>query len=434
MGLVALPAGAQDERSLTLDACIDIGLENSKRLHASLMQVRAAEAGASAADAGRLPTVSLSGSYRRLSDVPPFEVTLPAGDGQTRTISISPVILDTYATRLTLRQPLFTGFRLESGARRARYSAQAVRDEHDRDRSDLVLEIKQAYWSLYEAIELRSVSDENVARVQAHLTDVRNFLDQGITTDDEVLRVEVQLSGARLLQIEATNAVRLASLRLDHLIGLPLETRVQPGTTIGRRVETAVEVAPLIEKALDRRPELRATEHRLRAGEEEVRVAGSERWPQVFLQGDYMYERPNSRILPARDEFEATWDVGVMVEMSVWDWGITGQRQAQARAELSRVRDLRDQLRDAITLEVTQHCLALEEARERIAVAERAVRQAEESQRITSTRFKNGAALNTDLLDADVNLLRARTSYTQALVDYELSWAALARVTGEEAR
>ena len=67
----------------------------------------------------------------------------------------------------------------------------------------------------------------------------------------------------------------------------------------------------------------------------------------------------------------------------------------------------------------------------RIALAEQGVKQAEESHRVTSTQFKEGMVQNSDLLDAEVALLRAKTQYTQALVDYELAQARLQKAIGE---
>ncbi|MGH9426214.1 MAG: TolC family protein, partial [Terriglobia bacterium] len=82
-------------------------------------------------------------------------------------------------------------------------------------------------------------------------------------------------------------------------------------------------------------------------------------------------------------------------------------------------------------LDVTRNYLNLGRARERITVAEQGVKQAEEHYRVTSARFKQGLGLNSDLLDAEVALLQAKTNYAQALVDFGLAQASLERAIGE---
>jgi outer membrane protein TolC len=59
------------------------------------------------------------------------------------------------------------------------------------------------------------------------------------------------------------------------------------------------------------------------------------------------------------------------------------------------------------------------------------VAQAEENLRVTNERFKEGVALNSEVLEAETALLQARTGHTQALVDLELAKAGLAKAVGE---
>ena len=50
---------------------------------------------------------------------------------------------------------------------------------------------------------------------------------------------------------------------------------------------------------------------------------------------------------------------------------------------------------------------------------------------MTSEKYKNGVASNTDLLDAETALLQAKLTHTQAVVDYTLSIARLKKAIGE---
>ena len=59
---------AQITMPLTIDRAIAIGLDRSKSLHASQMKVVSADAVASEAGASRLPSLSFSASYTRLSE------------------------------------------------------------------------------------------------------------------------------------------------------------------------------------------------------------------------------------------------------------------------------------------------------------------------------------------------------------------------------
>ena len=52
-----------------------------------------------------------------------------------------------------------------------------------------------------------------------------------MATDADVMKVQVQLSDVKVKQIEARNAIRLASMSLNSLIKNSLETEIIPSDT-----------------------------------------------------------------------------------------------------------------------------------------------------------------------------------------------------------
>ena len=418
----------QEKKHLTLDESIQIGLKNSKTLHASKMRVLAASAKVSEVGTARLPSLSLSASYTRLSHVPPFSVNTPFGN-----FDISPAIFDNYNVKLSLQQPIFTGFKLSSSHKMADYASKAQKEEYSKDEQDLLYNIKNAYWGLFKANKFKEAIDENVQQVKAHLEDVKNFYKQGLATKNEVLKVEVQLSEAQLKQIDAKNSVKLAVINLDNIIGLPLSTDID----IQKDVDTQKQVTPddldvLVKKAMENRPELKAMNYKVDASKSGVTLAESNWYPQIFLAGNYYYSKPNQRILPTKNEFYGTWDVSVGLSFDLWNWGKTGDQTDQAKAQYEESKDGLASLKDALTLEVTQDYYNLIKAKEKMLVSGQSVNQAEENYRVTDDKFKQGLTLNSELLDAEVALMQAKTNYAQSIVDYELAQAKLAKSTGDK--
>ncbi|MGO9481134.1 MAG: hypothetical protein ACLP05_05070, partial [Candidatus Kryptoniota bacterium] len=92
---VVAPVLLAQERVLTIEESIAIGLENSKELHSSQMKLQYADAKAGEAAAGMYPSLKAQASYQKLSDVPEFEIALP---GLPSPIGF-PVILNNYSTK-----------------------------------------------------------------------------------------------------------------------------------------------------------------------------------------------------------------------------------------------------------------------------------------------------------------------------------------------
>ncbi|MDP1678298.1 MAG: TolC family protein [Bacteroidota bacterium] len=417
---------AQEKLLLTIDQAVQTGLENSKTLKSSQFKVIAAEAKTSEANASGLPSLKLNAVYTRLSDLPASTLTTPFGK-----FEISPSILDNYTMKATVQQPLFTGGKISGARDIAEYSYEASKEDFKKDKSDLIYNIKSAYWNLFRANEFKKMVDENVGQIKAHATDAENMMKQGLLTNNDLLKVQVQLSDALVRQIDAKNNVTLTMIALNNTLGLPLTTEIEILSQLQTGNSNSNDINTLVKKAVENRPEILGMNARLKMSESNLSIARSGWYPQIFLVGNYNYLNPNQRIFPSKNEFKGTWDVSVSLSYDLWNWNTSGSQSTQAEAQLSQTEQALSQMKDGILLEVTQSYLTLNQTNERAAVARKGVEQAEENYRVTNERYKKGLNVNSDLLDAEVALLQAKLNYTQSLIDFELSNARLARSIGE---
>ena len=425
---------AQNARVLTLDEAIAIGKENSRLLRISEARVDAAGAKANEAGASLLPSLKLEGGYKRLSDVPPFQVSLPL-PGVRGPITISPTVLDNYNLKASVQEPLFTGFRLRNTARAAETLAEASRLDHRNDEQDLQLSITTAYWTLYLAFQTSNFVAENVVRLRNYQTDTDNLMKAGLATRNDHLKIAVQLSNAELARIDAANDVQVAIMNLNNVLGLPLETKISLASTPASALRSDSAAAPrpadsLFADALGTRSDLQAMESRVQAAVSSLAAARGNWWPQLFLNGAYYYSRPNVRYQPTLDAFKTSWEVGVQLQFDLWNWGATAAQVQQAEAAVVQNTEQYAQMKENVSLEVRRSRLAVLRGEDKVAVAQLGVDQADENLRTTGDKFRNGISTSSDLLDADVALLQAKTNYTGALVELELARARLARAVG----
>jgi outer membrane protein len=433
IGIVLSSAtAAAQPKTITLSEAIAIGLDNSPSLHSSLMKYDYADAKAGEMSSALYPTLKAQLSYQNLSTIPPASVELPAGlfGPRPTTITISPVILNNYAAKATVQQPLFTGWRLRSVANSAEYAANAARGDYEKDKQQLLYDIKAAYWNVYRSEEMKRLADENVAQMTQHLDDIQNMFDQGLATTNEVLKTKVQLANAKVLQSDADNNVKMAMISFNSTVGLPLETEISIGSPLTPRSKVFPELDTLLETAFANRPDVQSMKWRLKSAASGVTAARSGWMPQLYLVGDYYYARPNQRIFPAQDVFKDSWDVGVNLQFDIWNNLTTMHQTDEAKAQYAQTEDSYAMLKDGITLDVTQSYLNFNQAKKRIDLAQLSVDQANENLRVTREKFRAELTTNSELLDAEFALLQAKVQLVQSLVDYELAEARLEKSIG----
>ncbi len=425
--LSSIPVFAQDKVTLSLDESIQAGLQNSRRINSSKMKIKGADARVREINSGRLPSLSFNASYTRLSNIDPFSISTPFGD-----FDLTQNINNNYNFKLSLQQPLFTGFKLKSAYEIAEYNSMAVKEEHSQTEQALILDIKTAYWNLYKANKIKKVVDENVEQIKAHVKDAENLFNQGLATNSDLLKVKVQLAEAQLRQIDAQNAVKLSMTNLSNIIELPLTIEIEVSEELPAETNGIDSLENLKVMAWENRPELKAMSYNVKASETGIDLAQSGWFPQVYLVGNYYYSNPNSRYFPVEEKFKNSWDVSVSLSFDLWNWNKTGNQTTQAEANFEQAKDGYKILKDAVTLQVTQNYLTLTQAKEKLAVSETSVEQAEENYRVASELFKQGLMTNSDLLDVEVALLQTKTNNVQTIVDYEIAKANLERATGEK--
>jgi outer membrane protein TolC len=443
LSLFTLSLFAQEKKTLTIEQAVQIGLENSKALRTSQFKVDIADARSSEMNTLRLPSLKFNGTYTRLSTVDPTVIPFPASgivdnDPYPGHVSLIPTLyqfganlVNSYGVKATIQQPLYTGGKISGAANAAEYFFDATKEDYKKDKADVLYNIKAAYWNLFRANEFKRFVDENVNQIKSHAKDAENLMKQGMLTSNDLMKVQVQLSDALVRQIDATNNVKLAMYALNNTLGLPLETEIELASTIQIIDHTRETVDQLVNNAYEKRPEVIGMNARVKAGESGLTSARGGWWPQIYLIGNYNYMRPNPRIFPTVDQFDKTWDVTLSLSFDIWNWWQTGYQANQAQAQLAQAQEGLSMLKDGVMLEVTQSYLGVNQFKERKAVAEQGVKQAEENYRVTNDKYKKGLTPNSELLDAEVALLQAKLNLTQSLVDYELSIARLSRAIGE---
>ncbi len=424
----------QNVQSLRLADCIAQALGKNPAIQISEAKVQAAEAHSSEAATTLLPQLKFSGRAAELSSIDPFGLKL--GPPVNISMILFPDITENYSMRLSLQQPLFTGFKLKKNLEMAELDANAKREELTKDQSDLVFDVITAYWTFYRAIKVEEVIRQSVEQMSEHLKDARNLSQQGLATDADVMKVQVQLSDAKVKQLEARNAIRLTSMALNSLIRNPLETEIMPSDTPAISQDEAgtfldENLTKLQTLALERRPELKSMQLQRDMSNAGVIAAKGDWYPQIFFAANYDYARPNQRIIPPKDQWDGTWDVGITFQWNVWDWYATGHQIAQAEAVLRQSEAGVTQLNDAVVLDVAQQYYNAQTAKEKVSVAYGGMEQAQESYRMNSEKYKNGLTSNTEMLDAEIALMQAKLTHTQAVVDYAIAAARLKKAIGE---
>lgn len=415
---------------LTLKESLELGLKTSKDLKISQSKLIVSDAKVTEINSMFLPQVKLMANYTRLSNnIPPFEVLVPFSPIP---IKISEPVLDNYSLRLSFQQPLFTGLKLLASKKAANYNYEAAEFEYAKDKNEAAFSIYSAFWNYYKTQQVKTLLLNSLKQIENHLNDTKNFLDNGLATKNDYLKLQVQYSNTKLLLIEAENNVDIARAVFNKAVGLPLESLTEILTEELTANSVDLNLNELIEEAKINRSDLESLFLKLKAADENIMATNAAWFPNIYLSGNYYYSNPNARLQPLQAKWKDTWDLGVTLSWDIWNWGLTTAQTNQAEELSVQIKTSLEKLSDMIEVEVYQNYLNVIKSKEKVDVSKLSLEQASENYRITSDKYDVQLATSTDLIDAEVSELHAATNLNAALVDYEIAKVRLEKSLGRK--
>ncbi len=414
----------QEKITLTLEESIRLALSQNPYHLAAEERVETARAQVREAAAGFLPSLNAQGIHTL--DEKLFELEFPDPiTGQSQRISVD--FTRDYQFSLSLSLPLYTGGRLTSGFKQAKYSLLSSEEDARQSEHITVFSAKAAFYGCLLAEDFVRVAEEAVELAEKHLNNVKRLYEVGMASKFDLLRSEVELANLKPQLIKSRNNLKIAELNLKTLLGLDLAQPIEiKGELKFELFEPDLETS--IDKALLNRPELSQLGYQKKMAGEMLKLARASRLPTVALSGTYNYWA--DRLNFEEDTWQNYYTVNLALTVPLFNGFSASAKVAQSKAMIKELDLTIKGLMDMVKFEVRQALLKLNEAKESLLSQEKNVEQAEESLRIAEINFAEGMVTTLDVSSVQAALTQAKTNYSQALYDYVMSLAQLDKAMG----
>ncbi|MFO0724700.1 MAG: TolC family protein [Myxococcota bacterium] len=287
--------------------------------------------------------------------------------------------------------------------------------------ADALLRSAEAYFSAAAADEALRVAQDAERRALTHHELAAAAVSAGLRGQIDLVRSNAETAAARLAVIRAKNATRVARAALDAAIGW----EVDPAAHYGFEGATSIALGPLpseaeaTQRALERRPDVRALDAQLRAAAFQERAAVAGNYPRILA----------SASLSVRG-FDAVpdtvnWDVGLVLSLPIFTGFLTRGATLEAEAASAELSARASSLRQTVIFQVQQARNTLASAEEAIRASESQVEAAALGLSMAETRYAKGLGNIVELADAQAQEGMARIGLIESHLSAALSWAQL---------
>jgi outer membrane protein len=321
--------------------------------------------------------------------------------------------------------PLFSGFRFKYGLESARLVEEATKLDVANDKDAVVQNIIAAYGNLYKARKAVDLVAENLKREQERVTEFTNREKNGLLARNDLMKAKLQESNVQLALLDAENDLKLTTINVNLLLGLPENTAIAADSSAFTTLKEEGNAQDWEQTAVSHRKDIAANGIRRKAADVDIKVAKADLYPSVALTAGYV-----ALNIPGVAAIPNAMNAGLGFKYNIASFWKTGAKIAEARTHVYQLQTNEQILLDRIHLEVNTAYYNYVLSKRKIDVYGKAVEQADENYRITKNKYDNSLVTTTELLDADVAQVQSRINYESAKADAVVAFKKLEQTAG----
>jgi outer membrane protein len=296
----------------------------------------------------------------------------------------------------------------------------------DNDRQAVILNAINAFTNLYKAGTAVDLVKESLASSRHRDSTFIRLEQNGLLARNDLLKAQLETSDIELSLLDAENNRNLANVNMNLMLGLSETTQLVPDFNSVPSPDAIGNMEDYQTTALKNRKDVQAIELRKKAGNVNIKSAKTEGYPTISFTAGYI-----AADIPHVITITNAVNAGIGVKYNLASLFKTNTRLLQANAQQQELLANEAELSDAIRLQVNQDYQNYLLAQKKINVYQVAVDQATENFRITKNKYDNNLVTLTELLDADVALLRTKLNLSSAKADAVSAYNKLLQTSGQ---
>lgn len=338
----------------------------------------------------------------------------------------NPTVYPRAAAGVTVNQ-LITDFgRTQNLIANSAFQAKAVDHNAVATQQQIVLAVDQAFYNTLETKALLQVAEETVKARQLLVDQIQALTNAKLKSDLDLSFSKVDFARARLLLLESQNNYQASLSTLSAIMGYREQQEFATVEPPMQTVAPAVDPAPLIQEALNQRPEVKSLQDQVSAAAKFSKAEHDLWWPTINASGV-------AGLAPVRDDHVSSsyGAVGVNINIPVFNGFLFNARAKSADLDAEmRKKQLQD-LQNNIARDVRNSWLDSEKAYERLTVTQQLREQANLALELAQARYKLGLGTIVEFSQAELQKTDADLQDTDAHYQYLLTRIVLAYEMGQ---
>ena len=427
LNFFAVTIFAQEVQEITLEECVTLAIKNN-HLHqqALLTREQAIEQEREAFGLYVLPQIN--GTINYTNAVERAKLTIDFG-GETQTFSMGSK--NSFTTGVTLEQPLFTGA-LFLATKIAKTYAGVINKAADYSEDDLVLQVREAYYTYLLADSFVKLTDHQIKRAKENLDNSKIMYDAGMGAEYDYIRANVTYQNLIPEKTGALNQKKQAMNNLKLVMGSDLTMQY----SISDSLVFIEKILPDYAAGLDTLNNNNNLIQQMKLQTDLQDLNTSYEWtkhlPEIRAFGNWQVQAMDEYFAPKDWDYFNSLNVGLALKLPIFKGGAISSKVEQAEIEYKISVENLTYTEETVKNNYENVLLQISKSEEQINAYIVAMDQAERGYQIAVKRFNSGLGTQLEITDAQGALISSQVNYLQSVYDYLLNHARLDLLLGND--
>ncbi len=405
---------------LTLERAREMALEQNPTIRASKLEATAAQYKLDESRGNLLPHFNVGGTFNKNIIRPSMYLPFMEEMGQDPYVEVGSEY--NYRATLSGSMPLYSPA-VFANIRANRVDVELAEEEHRGSKVDLDFNVQQAYFNALLARESKEVVQLSYENALENLEYTRKMYSQGLVSEYDKIRAEVQTENLSPEVMEMENAYEMAVNYLKTVIGLDKDQPVKIEGDLLDATETYTSQFQVLEpeRKLARNPQIRQMDLSINMMKEQSKAVMASALPSVHAMGNYNYQTDADDLKFSDYYWVESFSAGLQVTIPLFQGFTVRNRAKQIDVAAKQIKLQKDYLEDNLKVQMDDLLKKLNVAVEKSTKAKKNVSLAERGYEIAKTRYSSGQGTLLEVNDSEMALTRARFNLLQA--KYEILMA-----------
>ncbi len=421
-------AQVQDSVHVNLQKALEIALSENPTIKVANRDIQAKKYYKSEQIAALFPSVSLAGSWQ--ATLKKQKMVMEMG-GNPMEIEVGTSY--NYSAGLNFSLPLVaapTWYNLKLSQVDVELAVENARAS----RISLINEVKKAYYGMLLAKDSYQVLLTSYENVQLTAQNTYDKYEQGLASDFDKLRAEVQVKNQKPQLTSAENSLYLATMMLKVLMGVEVNEPIIFDGQLSDFEDDMLQYQELdpARVSLSNNTNLVQLDYAQKQLELSQKMIKSSACPTLALSGNYQYMTMANNLDFSTYNWFPYSVIGLSLQVPILSWVGTSYKLKQSKLSMESLNDQRQYLENNLRVSLNNSLYNINKAIEDLASNKETMMQADRAYNIVKKQFEVGMATWLDLNSAELALTQSRLLYNQSVYNFLTAKAELDSVLGNE--